>query len=62
MAEAKGRLEWGQTSQVLAMLYNVNRSGKDRVMYPDDFNPYGAKRKKPLAQVSLTDVAKLFVR
>jgi cytochrome P450 len=46
MAEGRARLEWGQTSQVLCMLYNANRDPKKPAASPDDFNPH-APPKRP---------------
>jgi len=45
MAEGRDRQLWGHTSQVLAMIANVNRDPKKgRVFRPSDFNPYAPRR------------------
>lgn len=40
MAEARGRLEWSQTSEILAMLYNVNRDKSTPPLTATAFFPY----------------------
>ena len=49
MQRGRMRLEWGQTSAILAMLANGNRNAKKRPepFLPDDFNPMAEKRKAP---------------
>lgn len=42
MAEGRGRLEWSQTSELLASQFNANR-GKQQARTGKDFNPYFAK-------------------
>jgi hypothetical protein len=48
MADGRLRAEWSQTSEVLAMLYNVNRPPKTKPIPAWKFSPFGkpAKREK----------------
>jgi hypothetical protein len=39
MCEARRRDEWGRTSGVLAMLYNVNRGPRQPSKRPSEFDP-----------------------
>ena len=46
MAEARGKLEWGQTSCLMALVANIMRDPKKgRSVKPADFNPYFQKPK-----------------
>lgn len=46
MYDARGRFEWGQTSQILALIYNVNRDPKkNKAVNPNDLNPFAPKAK-----------------
>jgi len=47
MSEGRGRLEWNQTSAVLAQIHNANCE-KGQAIQPDDLNPYVAKKKQPV--------------
>jgi hypothetical protein len=49
MAEGRSRLEWAQTSQLLAMLFNTHRDPKTPAVKPDAFNPYVPGPAKPPA-------------
>lgn len=45
MHEGRARGEWGRTSALLAMVYNVNIDPKKtKPAAPDDFNPYAERR------------------
>ncbi|HUW99872.1 MAG TPA: hypothetical protein VMY35_02755 [Phycisphaerae bacterium] len=43
MAEARGRLEWAQTAEVLCVLYNAHRdpTKRPRPFRAEEFSPYG---------------------
>lgn len=45
MAEGRARLEWSQTAEVLAILYNANRDSKKRTrpFTAAEFNPYAER-------------------
>jgi hypothetical protein len=53
MAEGRARLEWAQTAEVLAILYNANRDSKkrSRPFTAAEFNPY-AERPKDAAETA----------
>ena len=40
---ARGEFEWDQTSQIVAMLHNVNCAKKSDMVIPGDLNPYATK-------------------
>lgn len=45
IAEGRAKLEWRQTSEILALLYNANRDPeKTQPLTADDFNPYSDRR------------------
>lgn len=47
MAEGRGRLEWGQTAALLALLANAHRDPrKGRPLTPADFDPYARRGRK----------------
>lgn len=46
MAEARSRLEWAQTSSLLALLYNVHRKPGSRALKPADFDPHAGAGKE----------------
>ena len=47
MAEGRGKLEWGQTSCLMALVANLMRDPKKSTgVKPADFNPYFQKQKK----------------
>ena len=46
MAHGKNRAAWDHTSNVLAMLFNINRGKNNKPMKADDFNPYTTKASK----------------
>lgn len=64
MAESRQRENWNHTSQVLAMLYNVNRDPKrHRALKPAEFHPFAKKRKQPrLSGKDLTVLRDVFVK
>lgn len=43
MADARVRMEWAETSSMMALIANCNRV-KGRAFRPDDFNPYAPRR------------------
>ena len=46
MAEGRGRLEWRQTSHLMALIANIMRDPKkSKGAKPADFNPYLQKQK-----------------
>ena len=46
MAEGRGKLEWGQTSCLMALVANLMRDPKkSKGVKPSDFNPYFQKPK-----------------
>ncbi len=53
MAQGRGRLEWNQTSELLALIRNVNRGPKDKALTAEDFNPY-AEKKEPAKPVLIS--------
>lgn len=63
MAEARGALEWGQTSQVLAMFFNAWRDGKSTsVAKPEDFNPYASRENAELPPIPAKMANKLMMQ
>ncbi|OQA79896.1 MAG: hypothetical protein BWY31_04138 [Lentisphaerae bacterium ADurb.Bin242] len=54
MAEGRGKLEWGQTSSLMALVANVLRDPKKgKISKPADFNPYFQDRKPVKAPLSI---------
>ncbi|HOQ06093.1 MAG TPA: hypothetical protein PKY88_12870 [Anaerohalosphaeraceae bacterium] len=44
MAQGRGESAWGRTSNLMALIANVNRDPKKgRPFKPEDFNPYARK-------------------
>ncbi|MBN2377065.1 MAG: hypothetical protein JXD22_11730 [Sedimentisphaerales bacterium] len=43
MAEANARTRWQHTSNLLAMMANVNATKKSKKFKPSDFNPFENK-------------------
>lgn len=64
MARGRREHDWGQTSEVLAMLFNANRGEKSPVKKPDDFNPYRRRvrngKPRPVAEADV-DILRVFV-
>jgi hypothetical protein len=61
MADGRRRLEWDQTSGVLAMLFNANRTKGASPAHPADFHPMRRRqRRKP--KVSIRALKTVFVR
>ena len=57
MTEARGRLEWGQTASLMALIANVLRDPKkSRTVKPSDFNPYNTKLKTKAPVSILRDI------
>lgn len=57
MAEARGRMDWAQTAELLCVLYNANRdpARRARPFTAADFDPYrrAAAKAAPKADMSL---------
>lgn len=60
MASARTRLEWAQTSSVIAMIVNMNRDPKKPPVTPDDFNPLAKQRPELVMKGSIEDL-KIFL-
>lgn len=57
MAEGRGKLEWGQTSCLMALLVNIFRNPKkSKGATPADFNPYMQKKRVNAPLTILRDV------
>ena len=62
MAEAKGKLEWQQTSSLMALIVNLVRNPKkSKPVKPADFNPYHIKA-KPKIKVPLSILKDVFCK
>lgn len=44
MYYGRGEFEWGMTSSVLAMIYNVNRASGRPLAHAEDWNPFLEKK------------------
>lgn len=56
MAEGRGRLDWGRTSCLMALVANILRDPKKtKAVKPGDFNPYFQKQ-KPVQRVNITQL------
>ncbi len=56
MAEGRGRLEWGQTSSLMALVANILRDpNKTKAVKPGDFNPY-LQKAKPVGKITLAQL------
>jgi hypothetical protein len=54
MAEGRGKMEWGQTSCLMALVANILRDPKKgKISTPADFNPYFQNRKPVKAPLSI---------
>jgi len=64
MSEARGKLEWGQTSNFMALVANLMRDpNKSGAAKPEDFNPYFAEtRKPPVLKAPLTILRDLWCK
>jgi hypothetical protein len=62
MAEARCKLEWGQTSLIACILANAHRNPRKRPapFTADEFNPYAAARERPAVKVSMSELRKIF--
>jgi len=56
MAEAKVRNEWSHTSNLMALIANVNRSKKSKVFKPSDFNPLEMAKSKEVIHVDKSNI------
>lgn len=62
MAEHRARFDWSQTAELLALIYNVNRSSNQRPIHADDINPYAERQKRAVVKVKGVGILKtLFV-
>jgi len=62
MAEARGRLEWNQTSAIVAMIHNVNCTKSHQMKNPDYFNPMATPAPKVVEKTNdLTILKTMFV-
>ena len=56
MAEGRGKMEWAQTSCLMALIVNILRDPKKgKSAKPADFNPY-FQRKKPVQKVTMKEL------
>ena len=56
MAEGRGRLEWGQTSCLMALVANILRGPKkSKPVKPGDFNPY-LQKAKPVMKITMAQL------
>ncbi len=56
MAESRGRLEWGRTSCLMALVANILRDPKkSKPVKPGDFNPYSQKA-KPVMKITMAQL------
>ena len=64
MAEEHRKGAWEQTSEVLAMIANVNRDPKTRAYRPSDFSPYESSQPSgiPIKADNIGILKKLFVK
>lgn len=44
MVDGKGNFDWQQTSSIEAVLLNINRASKAKVIHPNELNPYTAHK------------------
>lgn len=60
MAEGRGKMEWGQTSCLMALVANILRDPKkSKPVKPADFNPYFQKR-QPVMHVTMAQLKGMF--
>ena len=60
MAEGRGRLDWGRTSCLMAIVANILRDPKKtKAVKPADFNPYFQKQ-KPVMRVTMAQLKGMF--
>jgi hypothetical protein len=63
MADGRGRLEWSQTSWILAMMFNQHRDPKKtKPAGPDDFNPYAARKKRVTIDMPLASLLPILAK
>ena len=56
MADGRGKMEWAQTSCLMALIVNILRDPKKgKSAKPADFNPY-FQRKKPVQKVTMGEL------
>ena len=56
MAEGRGKMEWAQTSCLMALIVNILRDPKKgKSAKPADFNPY-FQRKQPVQKVTMKEL------
>jgi len=61
MADGRGRHDWAQTSNILALIANANRDKKKhpRPFGPDDFDPHAAGNKRRGVAVTAENIGEL---
>ncbi|MGE4300389.1 MAG: hypothetical protein AB7F40_02175 [Victivallaceae bacterium] len=56
MAEGRGKMEWGRTSCLMALVANILRDPKkSKPVKPADFNPY-LQKAKPVQRVNIAQL------
>ena len=56
MAEGRGKMEWGQTSCLMALVANILRDpNKTKAVNPGDFNPY-LQKAKPVMKITMAQL------
>ena len=54
MADGRGKMEWAQTSNIMAMIINVMRDpNKSKAVNASEFNPYMQKKHAGKAPLSI---------
>ena len=51
MARARQRDDWTRMSNLLSLVYNINRGEKSPQLSPNDFNPFAIEAKQDSIQV-----------
>jgi hypothetical protein len=60
MANGKLRSQWEQTSQILALIHNVNREKGKKIVKADDFNPFAKQQNnKNVQTISVKELAEI---
>lgn len=59
MAEGRGKMEWGRTSCLMALVANILRDPKkSEPVKPADFNPY-SKKAKPVMKITMAQLRRM---
>lgn len=61
MADGRLKVEWDQTSNVIATLININRPPKSKPVTAESINPF-AERKRPTVIPADISALKVFLR